>query len=149
MVNLIVYDCQLTYTTQVSFAFCDHRELMTYNAFNVSNPSPSINKANLFRSIQFVPGRLPDTSLFERPDFHEVFRTLTFKMHVIAVKEDSRFEAPVIFYEGEMQGYTAKMEGSAFRMPDGNVHWSFVQLILDPLKAKAHMICRYRVKLET
>jgi hypothetical protein len=86
--------------------------------------------------------------MFEDPNFYEVFRTLNFTMHVIAIREDARFAAPVIFFEGDMEGHMAKMEGSAFLMEDGNVHWSFVRHVFG-VTMSTDMICRFRARQGT
>ncbi|KAL0961503.1 hypothetical protein HGRIS_006444 [Hohenbuehelia grisea] len=90
-----------------SFCFCDHRDLLEFNSTSV----------------------LPeDLSIFENPDFHEVFRTLQFQVHVThTVQDDLHPTRPVIHFAGTLGiPSTATMTGYVRMTPEDEVRWHFV-----------------------
>ncbi|KAF8963017.1 hypothetical protein BDZ97DRAFT_1822636 [Flammula alnicola] len=91
----------------VSFCFCDHRDLMTFNEANATHN---------------------DTSLFEDPDFREVFRSLDVNLVVTRTEHDPNHPTrPIIYFFGEMHDpSTSTMTGRVKMTTDDQVQWHFV-----------------------
>ncbi|KAF8651974.1 hypothetical protein AX16_004617 [Volvariella volvacea WC 439] len=94
---------------EVSFCFCDHRDLMEYNS-----------------TAQH--GEPLDKSLFERPDFVEVFRSLVVQVRVTRTLDDHDHpNRPAIYFVGVMsEPSTSTMSGKVQMTKDGQVQWHFV-----------------------
>ncbi|TCD68516.1 hypothetical protein EIP91_010572 [Steccherinum ochraceum] len=91
-----------------SFAFCDHRELLVYNNYNISDNAPL------------------RTEIFEDPQFTEVFRTMHVKVKVKGTEPDPEYPTrPKILWEGAISG-THMMSGWVNTSPDGYIRWHFV-----------------------
>ncbi|KAF5377965.1 hypothetical protein D9615_006704 [Tricholomella constricta] len=94
---------------RVSFCFCDHRELLRFNESDVD--------AN---------GNL-DISIFEAPDFGEVFRSLDVNLRVVRTTPDANHpNRPIIHFFGEMPSTTSTMTGFVKMTPDKQVQWHFI-----------------------
>ncbi|RDB14851.1 hypothetical protein Hypma_016407 [Hypsizygus marmoreus] len=94
---------------RVSFCFVDHRELLKYNESATS------------------PGGPLDISIFESPDFGEVFRSLNVNLRVVKTVSDPKYpKRPVIYFAGEMPESTSTMTGHVRMTPDNQVRWHFV-----------------------
>ncbi|GLB38685.1 putative F-box domain-containing protein [Lyophyllum shimeji] len=94
---------------RVSFCFCDHRELLKYNESDVDE------NGNL------------DTSVFESPDFGEVFRSMNVMLRVIGTRPDPDHpKRPIIDFAGAMLDNTSTMRGEVRMTPDNQVQWHFV-----------------------
>jgi len=95
---------------KISFCFCDHRELIAYNATAETESDPL------------------DPSLFVNPHFQEVFRTLEVRFEVSHTTPDPSYPSrPKIFYTGQMgmgSGYI--MNGWVRMTKDEQVQWHFV-----------------------
>jgi len=89
----------------VSFCFCDHRDLLRFN-----------EETNL------------DTSMFEDPDFREVFRSLEVKLYLVRTEPDPAHPTtPILHFLGEMQGgSTSTMNGRVSMTVDNQVQWHYV-----------------------
>ncbi|TFK34774.1 hypothetical protein BDQ12DRAFT_656472 [Crucibulum laeve] len=101
----------ITGVWSVSFCFCDHRELIAYNQSEVDDT-----------------GAL-DASLFDGPDFHEVFRTLSVDLKLSRTEaghgEDSKW--PTLFFHGQMRDPShSTMNGRVSMTPDNQIQWHFV-----------------------
>ncbi|PCH39840.1 hypothetical protein WOLCODRAFT_66963 [Wolfiporia cocos MD-104 SS10] len=92
---------------QCSFCFCDHRELLVYNNYNLLNFGPL------------------QTGIFDDPDFVEIFRTINIDIRVISTKADSSHPTrPVIHFSGTAHGNTM-MVGEVKLTPDNQIRWHF------------------------
>ncbi|KAF9522585.1 hypothetical protein CPB83DRAFT_864245 [Crepidotus variabilis] len=91
----------------VSFCFCDHRELLQFN----ESSSTTI-----------------DATLFEAPDFREVFRSLNVNLVVARTEKDPDHPTrPIIYFYGQMvDPSTPTMTGKIQMTPDNQVRWHFV-----------------------
>ncbi|PPR07753.1 hypothetical protein CVT24_003703 [Panaeolus cyanescens] len=89
---------------QVAFCFCDHRELM----------------GTLQEDL--------DETLFQNPDFREVFRWLDVRLSVTKTEYDPKHPTkPIIHFFGEMQEPSSStMTGKVKMTPDNQVQWHFV-----------------------
>jgi len=94
----------------VSFCFCDHRVLLTYNESAASPKDPL------------------DTSIIASPGFGEIFRTLPVTLHVKGVVSDPLHPSrPKIYFVGVMNDpSTSTMSGSVYMTKDDQVRWHFV-----------------------
>ncbi|TFK52690.1 hypothetical protein OE88DRAFT_1658096 [Heliocybe sulcata] len=94
----------------VSFCFCDHRELLVYNNFNLSDDDPL------------------DTSVFANPEFVEVFRSITVHMRVLSTEANPDHpHRPRIYFAGEIEaGADHVMNGWVGVTEEGVVRWHFV-----------------------
>ncbi|KAF9483578.1 hypothetical protein BDN70DRAFT_827292 [Pholiota conissans] len=97
----------LTGSWVVSFCFCDHRDLMTFNHANVNTV---------------------DLSLLEDPEFREVFRSLAVNITVVRTEPDPNHPArPIIHFQGKMtDASNSTMTGHVKMTPDNEVLWHFV-----------------------
>ncbi|KDQ50483.1 hypothetical protein JAAARDRAFT_141889 [Jaapia argillacea MUCL 33604] len=87
----------------VSFAFCDHRELLSK-----------------------IPHPL-DTSIFSDPDFVEVFRSLTVDLVITSISPSSHPDRPTLHFSGTIMGTGDHvMVGSVQVTPDDCIRWHFV-----------------------
>ncbi|PIL22716.1 hypothetical protein GSI_15409 [Ganoderma sinense ZZ0214-1] len=90
-----------------SFCFCDHRELLIYNGFNVSDTTPL------------------DTEIFDHPDFVEVYRSIYVELSVLGTEEDPDHPGrPRINFGGSIDG-NAVIVGYVKVTPDDQIHWHF------------------------
>ncbi|CAL1712181.1 unnamed protein product [Somion occarium] len=97
----------ITGTWKCSFCFIDHRELLVFNNYNLSDQI-----------------RL-DTSLFDDPNFIEIFRTINVKFHVKDSEPDPNHPTrPKLHFDGEIEGH-AHMFGWVAITPDDNLRWHF------------------------
>lgn len=94
----------------VSFCFCDHRELLVYNNFNLSEDDPL------------------DASVFANPEFIEVFRSITVHMRVLSTEPNPAYPTrPRIYFAGEIEtGSEHVMNGWVGITDEGVVRWHFV-----------------------
>ncbi|KAK7681650.1 hypothetical protein QCA50_015384 [Cerrena zonata] len=98
-----IWDC--------AFCFIDHRELLEYNYINAN--------ATLSENIPL------DTTLFEDPDFIEIYRKITIKFHLVRSEPDPEHPTrPKLFIEGGLGG-TPQMNGWIAMTPDDQVRWHF------------------------
>lgn len=69
-----------------------------------------------------------DTSLFDDPEFREVFRSLDAKIYVARTEPDPAHPShPIIHFYGEMQDpSTSMMTGHVKMTPDNQIQWHFV-----------------------
>ncbi|KAJ3512975.1 hypothetical protein NLJ89_g3219 [Agrocybe chaxingu] len=89
----------------VSFCFCDHRELLRFNE---------------------ASSKGLDTSVFEDPEFREVFRTIETKLWFVKAEPDPDHPTrPVIYFYGEMQSPSSTMAGHIKMTVDDQVSWHF------------------------
>jgi len=97
----------VTGSWDVSFCFCDHRELLRFNQAS---------------SVDL------DTTLFEHPDFREVFRSLAVKLCVTRIEPDPKHPTrPIIYFFGEMHDpSTSTMTGRINMNSENQVQWHFV-----------------------
>ncbi|KAG6816407.1 hypothetical protein H0H87_006211 [Tephrocybe sp. NHM501043] len=94
---------------QVSFCFCDHTELLKYNA-----------------SAPNADGTL-DTSVFEAMDFGEVYRTLNVTVTKIHTVPDPKYpKRPVIHFMAEMPDTASSMKGTVRMTADDQVMFHFI-----------------------
>lgn len=92
----------------VNFAFCDHRELLHFNMVNAG-------------------AETVDASVFEDPDFVEIYRSLHFKLSVTHSTENpSHPDYPDIFFEGELEQRGVTMRGNIHLTDDGTIRWHTV-----------------------
>ncbi|OCH87969.1 hypothetical protein OBBRIDRAFT_758996 [Obba rivulosa] len=97
----------ITGTWQCSFCFCDHRELLYYNNFNLSGADTL------------------DPSLFDHADFTEIFSSLNVEMHVVGTEHDPAHPTrPLIRFAGNVNGQPT-MEGWVAVTPGQQIRWHF------------------------
>lgn len=72
-----------------------------------------------------------DTSIFEDPDFGEVFRSLEFTLRVTKTTTDINHPTrPAIHFVGEMPDVSTSMRGTVNMTPDDQIHWHFVYFFI-------------------
>ncbi|KAH9949791.1 hypothetical protein B0H21DRAFT_725996 [Amylocystis lapponica] len=92
---------------QCSFCFCDHRELLIYNAFNLSDTGPL------------------RPAIFDDPGFVEVFRSISIELRVIGTEPDPAHPTrPVIRFAGEVDQH-ATVVGWVKVTPDNQIRWHY------------------------
>ncbi|KZT19986.1 hypothetical protein NEOLEDRAFT_1182915 [Neolentinus lepideus HHB14362 ss-1] len=94
----------------VSFCFCDHRELLVYNNFNLSDDDPL------------------DTGVFANPEFVEVFRSIIVHMRILSTEPNPAHPSrPRIYFAGEIEaGASHVMNGWVAITDEGVIRWHFV-----------------------
>ncbi|EMD40152.1 hypothetical protein CERSUDRAFT_122222 [Gelatoporia subvermispora B] len=96
-------------TWQCIFCFCDHRELLYYNNFHLSNTDTDEL----------------DVSIFDRADFMEVFSSLNVEMRVVRTEPDpEHLTRPRILFTGDINGQPT-IEGWVAITPDEHIRWHF------------------------
>ncbi|KAH9924355.1 uncharacterized protein BXZ73DRAFT_91336 [Epithele typhae] len=94
-------------TWHCSFAFMDHQELLLYNASNAYDEMPL------------------DTSIFDDPNFTEVYRTFPIEMRVLGTEIDPDHPGfPRIQFGGSVEGHSI-MVGHVRLTPDNQIRWRF------------------------
>lgn len=92
---------------QCAFCFCDHRELLVYNNMNESEDM-ALN-----------------TSVFDDPNFVEVFRSIDVKLRVLSTEADPDHPTrPRIKFGGSID-QEATMVGWVRVTPDNQIRWHF------------------------
>ncbi|THH32406.1 hypothetical protein EUX98_g1752 [Antrodiella citrinella] len=90
-----------------SFAFCDHRELLLYNNYNLAD-DPRLR-----------------IEVFEDPSFSEVFRTMHVKVKLTSTEHDPEHPTrPKIYWQGNIGG-SHMMSGWVKVTPDNCIRWHF------------------------
>jgi len=91
----------------ISFCFCDHRDLLKFN---------EASQTQL------------DTSMFEDPEFREVFRSLDVELYLKHTEPDPAHPTtPILHFFGEMQGPSSStMSGRVKMTVDNQVQWHFI-----------------------
>uniref|UniRef100_A0A8H7XQU9 Protein kinase domain-containing protein n=1 Tax=Psilocybe cubensis TaxID=181762 RepID=A0A8H7XQU9_PSICU len=94
-------------TWNVSFCFCDHRDLLRFNEANESRV---------------------DYSMFEDPEFREEFRSLGVTLHITRTKPDPQHPTrPEIHFFGEMMAPSnSTMIGHVKMTNENQIQWHFV-----------------------
>ncbi|KAH7924517.1 hypothetical protein BV22DRAFT_1035027 [Leucogyrophana mollusca] len=93
---------------RISYCFIDHRELLIYNDFNLSDDEPL------------------DATIFEDPDIEETYASVDIFFRVIDVEHDPDHPTrPKINYIGELDG-NFSIVGHVRLTPDNQVCWHFV-----------------------
>ncbi|KAI0917177.1 hypothetical protein AcW1_007559 [Taiwanofungus camphoratus] len=93
---------------QCSFCFCDHRELLVYNNYNMSDTDP-------LRS-----------DVLSDPGFLEAFRQVNVDFRVLSMEPDFAHPTrPKINFAGYIDDY-AIIVGSVMLTPDDQIRWKFV-----------------------
>jgi len=84
-----------------------------------------------------------DTTLFEHPDFQEVFRSLPVKICVTKTEPDPKHPTrPIIYFFGEMrQPSTSTMTGRINMTDENQIQWHFVRLILHEATVCSYLNC--------
>ncbi|KAI0079484.1 hypothetical protein K474DRAFT_1659074 [Panus rudis PR-1116 ss-1] len=96
-----------------SFCFIDHRELLAYNHISLEQ-------------LNVVPSDVPlDTSLFDDPEFEEIFRTIIVNFQLDRSEKDPDHPTrPILHFSGKIQN-EYRMFGWVKVTPDDCIRWHF------------------------